>query len=198
MNLENLKSYELNSCLDIGAHVGNFYREAKQKLNVRDWLLIEANKNCESQLSELGVPYKICLLSDAKKELTYYRNKHDQTCTGNSYYRELTHHYSDENIETEVITSVTLDSVVGEKIYDLIKLDTQGSEIDILRGGQNTLRNARLVIIETSIQPYNRDAPLQPDVISFMKLFGFNILTIVGEVPHTHQQDILFINTART
>lgn len=195
MNLTGLNKYNLKSCLDIGAHVGNFYRELNSACKIEKWLLIEANKECEGQLSTLGVPYKICLLSDTEKELIYYRNKHDKTCTGNSYYRELTHHYNDDNMIVEKILSATLESVVGDESYDLIKLDTQGSEIDIMKGGISVLRRAKVVVVETSIKPYNFDAPLQNDVLLFMKNNGFELVNVLAEVSHIHQQDLLFLNT---
>ena len=99
MNLVNLKNYNVKSCLDIGAHVGNFYREMSSKFDIEHWLLLEGNRECELALKTLGVPYKICLLSDTEKIVPYYRHKLDRTCTGNSYYKELTSHYKEFDVE---------------------------------------------------------------------------------------------------
>lgn len=195
MNLVALKNYDINSCLDVGAHTGNFYRELASKFKVDRWLLLEGNRECELALKNLGVPYKICLLSDTEKIVPYYRHKTDRTCTGNSYYLELTEHYKESDIE--YLKTRILDSVVDGQAFDLIKLDTQGSELDILRGGENTLNNAKMVVIETSIRPYNRGAPLQAEVIDFMKSRGFEKSDIVDEVSHIYQQDILFLNTKK-
>jgi FkbM family methyltransferase len=194
MNLKNLEKYNFNSVLDIGAHHGNFYRELNKIKQIDKWLLIEANKNCEGHLVSLNVPFKIAMLSDCVKSLPYYQHKFDNTCTGNSYYRELSHHYSDENIVIDILTTYTLDEIVNGDQYDFIKIDTQGAELDILRGGLKTLKNAKLVLLETSVLPYNKDAPLQKDVISFMGEQGFNKQAIIDQLmmPGIHQEDLLF------
>ena len=194
MMYDNLKHYDFNSVLDIGAHHGNFYRELNKIKQIDKWLLIEANKNCKDILSSLNIPFKIAMLSDCVKSLPYYQHKFDNTCTGNSYYRELSHHYSDENIVVDVLTTDTLDEIVNEDQYDFIKIDTQGAELDILKGGLKTLERAKLVLLETSVIPYNKDAPLQRDVISFMRDHGFDSYSVIDQLilSNIHQEDLLF------
>lgn len=198
MNIQRLKGLNIESCIDIGAHIGGFYSMARAELSLdpSKCMLIEANINCEPNLRATGVRYKIAVLSDCKKSVTYFKANHDPVCTGNSYYRELTVHYRDDNINTEMMETDTLDNVAFRN-FDLIKIDTQGSELDILRGGLNTLSKAKAVILETSIIPYNNNAPLQDEVISFMKTYGFTSYTVIGELLMTnqniHQQDLLFL-----
>lgn len=194
MNLKNLNQYNFNSVLDIGAHHGNFYRELSKIKHIEKWLLIEANKNCESHLASLNVPFKIAMLSDRVKNQPYYQHKFDNTCTGNSYYRELSHHYKDENIIIDILTTCTLDDIVNNEQYDFIKIDTQGAEIDILKGGLRTLKNAKLVLLETSVIPYNENAPLQKEVVEFMYSNGFNNHIVIDQLmlPNIHQEDLLF------
>jgi FkbM family methyltransferase len=194
MNLKNLDQYNFNSVLDIGAHHGNFYRKLSKIKNIEKWFLIEANKNCEGHLAILNVPYKIAMLSDSVKSLPYYQHKFDNTCTGNSYYRELSHHYSDENIIVDILTTNTLDEIVNGERYDFIKIDTQGAELDILSGGLKTLEGAKLVLLETSVIPYNKNAPLQKDVIDFMRSYGFDNYKVIDQfmLPNIHQEDLLF------
>jgi FkbM family methyltransferase len=194
MNLKNLSQYNFNSVLDIGAHHGNFYRELSKIKHIEKWLLIEANKNCEGHLASLNIPFKIAMLSDEVKNQPYYQHKFDNTCTGNSYYRELSHHYKDENIVVDIITTCTLDDIVNNEQYDFIKIDTQGAEIDILRGGLRTLKRAKLVLLETSVIPYNENAPLQREVVEFMYSYGFNNYIVIDQLmlPNIHQEDLLF------
>ncbi len=198
INFEPLKKLDIKSCIDIGAHIGEFYSSARHNLNLnpKNCLLIEANKHCEYNLTSFNVEYKIVMLSDIKKVIPYYRAKHDTKCTGNSYYRELTTHFRDENIEMELIETDTLDNITSRS-FDLIKIDTQGSEIDILKGGLRTLSNAKAVILETSVIAFNKGAPLQEEVIAFMKQYGFNKTDILDENiisnQNIHQQDLLFL-----
>jgi FkbM family methyltransferase len=51
---------------------------------------------------------------------------------------------------TETLPIYKLDDVVVGN-YDLIKVDTQGSELDIIQGGINTFTNAKVVICEVAL-----------------------------------------------
>jgi FkbM family methyltransferase len=198
INFEPLKKLDIKSCIDIGAHIGEFFSNARHNLKLKseDCLLIEANKHCEYNLKSFYVDYKIIMLSDQKKTIPYYRAKHDEKCTGNSYYRELTTHYRDENLDVELIETDMLDNITNKK-FDLIKIDTQGSEIDILKGGLKTLSHAKAVILETSVIAFNKGAPLQDEVIAFMKNNNFYLNAILDENliqnQNIHQQDLLFL-----
>ena len=52
---------------------------------------------------------------------------------------------------------------------NLIKLDTQGSELIILNGLNEFIKSFEIIILETSIHEYNKDAPLFNEVINYMK-----------------------------
>ncbi len=59
------------------------------------------------------------------------------------------------------------------QIFDLIKLDTQGSELDILKGGVNLVQRSKAIILEVSHQSYNQDSPLVNEVIEYMTDINF-------------------------
>ena len=59
---------------------------------------------------------------------------------------------------------------------DLIKIDVQGAELDILRGGKECLANAKDVILEAQHVDYNIGAPKFEEVIDFMKENGFDLV----------------------
>lgn len=56
---------------------------------------------------------------------------------------------------------------------DLIKLDVQGSELDILRGGRETLHQAIAVQAEVEFLPLYQGQPTAGDVFKFMENHGF-------------------------
>src|SRR5688572_10177302 len=58
---------------------------------------------------------------------------------------------------------------------DFIKLDTQGSELDILRGGEKTLACAVGVEIEVEFLPMYRGQPLFAEVDTFLRDSGFEL-----------------------
>jgi FkbM family methyltransferase len=156
--------------LDIGANVGGFSIFCKNLFNC-EILMIEGNENCESDLIATGINYKIELLGDTNRTVDFYINTNNPKCTGSSYYKEVTHHYKD-SIKKEK-SLVRLDDITND-IYDIIKIDTQGSELDIIKGGIRTVKSAKYLIIEVPIKEYNEGSPLLEEILSFIKSIGFD------------------------
>lgn len=192
------------SILDIGACYGQFYQDCLISFPNAYYFLVEANSLCDEPLRNLNVDYYIGALSDSQKIVNFYLTKTALTCgptsTGNSVYREKTSYYNDDNVVTQQIQTTTLDLLFDvDKKFDLIKLDVQGSELDILRGGMDIVKKAKGILMEVALQEYNVGAPLQTEVYQFMDSLGFSPQKIVGSSynPDTHehiQDDVFFIN----
>ena len=160
MGLEKIKNYfEPKSILDIGANVGQFYNEIKGIFPDSYYYLIEGNDSCEVVLETLNVDYSICLLSDCEKEVDFYVRKHEPRCTGNSIYRENTSFYDDDQIIILKKQTKTLSSILNNQTFDLIKIDVQGSEIDIINGGLDIIKEAKGILMEVSLMEYNQNSP---------------------------------------
>lgn len=143
--------------------------------------MVEANKNCEPALRLLGKPYDIVALSDKEGFADLYIEKINPIPTGASLYKENTDWYAEGKYETIRTPTATLDSrnyFNGEPI-DLIKIDVQGSELDILKGGERTVKNTSYLLIELSLLQYNQGAPLIEEVIDKMIEYGFCIVDIL-------------------
>jgi len=73
--------------------------------------------------------------------------------------------------------TTTLDAIYRDLAPpDFIKLDTQGSELDILRGATGVLRTASLVEAEVEFIPNYEGQPLFHQVFEFMLDHGFELL----------------------
>ena len=209
--LNNLKklNLEVSNILDIGAHFGEFAKDIHSLYPDSYILMIEANQRCEEKLEELPFDHCIVLLSDTNKEVDFYLNSNNMSGTGSSYYKENTEHF--ENFVIEKIKSYTLDEVVKEtgKEFDFIKLDTQGSELDILRGGIETLKKSNYVLIECSNikeKIYNEGSPHMDEIIDFMKKNNFSNYHVIDEhvypvndsslytMGEIFQKDLLFVS----
>ena len=128
--------------------------------------------------------------------MIFYKRKGDPTSTGNSFYKELTQFYSDDQLDIINENGIMLDDLFEkESEFDLIKIDTQGSELDIITGGINLCKKAKGILLEVSLTQYNEGAPLYGDVVEFMKTIQFTPVEILDESRNhgSHQQDILFI-----
>lgn len=200
MSLELIKKYFTpKTILDIGANNGQFYNESKNIFPDSYFLLIEGNGYCEPALKTLGVDYKISLLSDSVKEVDFYLRRQEYTCTGNSIYREKTSFYDDNEIVIEKKKTDTLSNVLGQQYFDLIKIDVQGSEIDIIIGGLDIINNCKGLLMEVSLEEYNEGSPTIEFVDDFMKNLNFEKVEIINKLNHPikHtliQQDVLYIN----
>ena len=200
MSLESIKKYfEPKSILDIGANVGQFYNEIKNIFPNSYYYLIEGSESCEVVLETFNIDYSICLLSDTEKEVDFYIRKNEPRCTGNSIYRENTSFYDDDQIIVEKKQTKTLSNLLNNQTFDLIKIDVQGSEIDIINGGLDIIKEAKGILMEVSLMEYNQNAPTKDFVYEYMDNLGFKPVELIGNINHplTYeliQQDILFLN----
>ena len=183
--------------LDIGANIGQFHKECKASYPNSFVFSIEASPECEKSLQQITDNYLIILLAKDDSEYSFYSRKEDPTCTGNSIYRELTQFYSDDQLQVVNQKGVKLDDLFTESSeFDLVKIDTQGSELDIITGGMELIKKAKGVLLEVSLTQYNEGAPLYDEVIAFMQSINFEMVDILDEARNhgAHQQDILFLN----
>ena len=118
-----------------------------------------------------------------------------------SVYKELTSAYSDENLIVEERNTYTLDELYDgyTATFDLIKLDTQGSEIDIMNGGSRLIKNTSVIIVEVSHVEYNEKAPLVDEVREYMESVGFIYNMEIGQTYSNEfngliQRDLVFVN----
>lgn len=178
---------------DIGARHGEWTRAMRSALPQAEFFLFEANEKCVPELLRTGCKHAIGVLSSEEKVVQFY----DTDGTGDSYYKETTSRY--DTVAATERTTQTLDAVVRERGWpsaSLIKLDTQGSELDILRGGANVLRDASLVYLECPTVKYNSGAPTFQDYIDFLGQEGF-VPCELCELHHAYgalvQVDVLFV-----
>jgi FkbM family methyltransferase len=174
------------SILDIGAHTGQFYGWAKFEWPDSVIWMIESNEVHESTLKNLTTgkndEYLIAALGDKEREVTFYTRKDKPHTEGNSYYREANYWDIPELVLESKRTLQRLDDLFTEDTkFELIKIDTQGSELDILKGGVKLVNKTMAVILEVSYVDYNLEAPQSEEVIEYMTEVGFDKYIEIGE-----------------
>jgi|TARA_B100000073_G_scaffold121438_1_gene98729 FkbM family methyltransferase len=188
--------------LDIGAHTGQFYKWAKSAWPYCNVFMIEANPLHQNTLLNLTAntkdEYMISALGDKEREVTFYTRSDKPHTEGNSYYKEANYWDIPQLVQEETVTLKKLDDIFDEeKVFDLVKMDTQGSELDILKGGKKLITKATAVILEVAYIEYNLGAPTSDEVIKHMNNIGFEEIMSIGEHyegEEISQKDLLFLN----
>lgn len=87
-------------------------------------------------------------------------------------------------------------SLDGGPFY--LKLDTQGTELAILRGADEVLRHVELIEVELSLVPLYRGGPVFDEVASYLRERGFRLISLEGvdeerDTGHMLQVDAIFL-----
>lgn len=150
MRLEDLKRKGFNpsTILDIGAHSGQFYRWAKNVWPDAFIWMIEANECHADILSNLtnqnNDKYTIATMGDVEREVNLYTRTDKPHTEGASYYKESAYWDIPQLVMKIPKTLQTLDNLfTDDSSFDLIKMDTQGSEVDIIKGGKNLCKKSK-------------------------------------------------------
>lgn len=191
-------NHSIDTVFDVGAHTGKWTEEYVEILPRATFYLFEANpkRTRPLSLSENHKWYNVVLSSPAISAVEFYADggRHG---TGDSYYKETTISY--DNVQPITLETDTIDNIVKENnipVPQLMKIDTQGSEIDVLKGAAKTLNGVDLLMIETPVLAYNAGSPSFDDYIEHTMEYGF-VPIGVNEV-HLNdgilmQLDIVFI-----
>lgn len=165
--------------VDCGAFTGTWSQTAKSLFPQAEILMIEANPEKETSLRAVqsqfpgSIQYAMTLLGPAARASVPYF----QMETGSSVYEEQS------NFSRNVLhlPMATLDDTIASHGFhgvELLKLDVQGFELEVLKGATSCLGQASIVLLEVSFLPYNKNAPLADEVVTFMSQQGFVIYDI--------------------
>lgn len=185
------------SMLDIGMAHGHFSRMFHELYPDAVITGVECNERDSHFLDPLPFNVVYACLGAQKCEQTFYVNKNDPVGGGSSFYLERTGAFTEAEAQTKPIQR--LDDLADGSQYDFIKIDTQGSELDIIQGGKETIRKAKYLLLELSFVPYNEGAPLIDDILPTVRELGFRMIDTFGPTLGGHcwgdrkiQVDVLF------
>jgi FkbM family methyltransferase len=104
---------------------------------------------------------------------------------------------------TTTVATTTLDAWAassGAAPIDVLKIDVQGAELDVLRGGERSLSSVRALELEVEFQQLYVGQPLFGDVDAFLRERGF-VLWRLRDIAHcgltsSHRDEPAFIGGA--
>lgn len=159
---------------DVGAARGTpaLYEVFPQARHILIEPLAEYIPDLDAVVGQLGQAEYIIAAATAKPGHVVI-NVHPDL-VGSSLYKE--DEQSDVNGVERTIPATTLDQIGEERGLEgpfLIKVDTQGSELEVLQGAQAILKQTEFVILEISLFEFFQGGPQIYDCIAFMKQQGF-------------------------
>lgn len=182
--------------LDIGASDGSWCKQFNLIFNKTQILSIEANPHLEDLLKINNPNYKITLLGNDVSIKKFFINKSCDLCHGSSIFKENTEYYKNcKEIELPMTKLDCLNNI--GTIYDYIKIDVQGAELDIIKGGLKTILECSFLQLELSVLEFNQNAPLSSQIISYLYNLDFYLYDICSHFywnNRLNQFDAIFIN----
>jgi FkbM family methyltransferase len=185
---------EVRRALDLGAFEGKWTTLLREIYPSVQVVMVDANTDKERLLRSLG-DCRIGVLGERDgKEVDYFKCVDGDAGSGNGIYLENTAF----TFTPEKRKCVTLTTLLGsEEGFDLIKMDVQGAELDVIRGGLPIVRNSRYLLLELQTHNYNLGAPHLEEVVAFLLGEGFAVVDIFDLMysgDKLIQVDVLFRN----
>jgi FkbM family methyltransferase len=161
-----------NVSIDGGACHGEWSASIRSTFPTTTILGVDANDwNKNGSFPHVNVG-EVQVLSDQDGKEVIFFKKVEGHCTGDSLFRENTFHYEGDRLVEEKRVSVTLKTLCekhGIQKVDLLKLDTQGSEIIIMNGLGEMLDDVEFIEIECSLVEWNIGGCMIGDVVEYLR-----------------------------
>ena len=180
--------------IDCGACVGEWSGEIRTVYNDSLIMGVDANDWSNGVIQHTHITEIQVLSNEDDKETIFYK-KVEGLCTGDSIFKENTQHYQEHNTIEEIRYSKTLKTLCEKHNIDkvdLLKIDTQGSEIKIMEGLGDKLNEVEFIELECSLVEWNIGGCLFNDVINYLNE-NFNIFDII-ELKRFNTTDLVQID----
>lgn len=164
-----------SNIVDCGGHHGNWTKTCRHVFPNAIYHIFEPIQYTQLDILRNQHPHMInisnTLLYHSVMEVDWYEERN----TGDSIYKENTSHFT-HTIATKRNTTtldIELDTSTNKR-YEFIKIDCQGAELDILKGGRAVLKHTDVVLLELPfVGQYNKGVPSFLEHIQFMNDIGF-------------------------
>ncbi|HVT90296.1 MAG TPA: FkbM family methyltransferase [Tepidisphaeraceae bacterium] len=172
-----MQKLNLRTVIDIGGHQGEFAKYIHAILPEAAIISFEPQPDCFVKLQEVGktLPNHRCFnlaIGETPGQTTMHQSEFSPASSllppseGMEQQMPFAARTKSVNVQVD-----TLDSIAARlKIEDnlLVKMDVQGFETRVIKGGRSTILRAKLVIVETSFQRIYQDQPLFGDVYQLL------------------------------
>jgi|TARA_B100000787_G_scaffold149005_1_gene120769 FkbM family methyltransferase len=204
-----LQNRSIKTIIDVGAHKGEFAQNALQIESVNKIIAFEPQKKIFSLLKEkFSDNDKVVLNNFALSEKVEKRimkiNKMTATSTLNHEinndslyfkFKSFLLYQKNSIIDEEEIDTTTFDAFFNGEMFDentLLKIDTEGYEIHVLKGSEQKIREMKYILIENQFSKMYKNVNFR-DCHDFLRKKNFKLLKKF-RFPTLHYEDRLYIN----
>ena len=196
-----LKTLNISFLIDVGSYNGNFIKNFNQK-NLESVHMFEPNfekyETLKSKYKLFNI-YNVALSDKKSIEDFVLCTEEDTTSTlenvlnKNSFLYYVKTKILQKKYNKKIKVEVNkLDNIFHEDIYpnSFLKIDTEGSDLQVLKGGENFLKKVNYVLIEVKkFNLYNNCK--KKDILKFLIKKNFKMIKVFSSFPYLYQ-DILF------
>ena len=193
------RDVKVRNIFDVGAHRGEWTLAISKYLNQDIKVTMfepspHHKANLDAIANQFGYRYLPIALGKSKSLIDFYSTGG----TGDSFYEEIAQQNKSRIVPVSIEVE-TLDNIIDNSSLvppDLLKLDCQGSELDILKGGEKALDKVSGIILEASILECNKGAPLMGEIVSYLDekgFFPFSLSEVHNRSGVLNQLDLVFL-----
>ena len=203
MLMELIKRHQMDLVLDIGANTGQFVKRLRKKGYKGDVIscepLKEAFKILE-QNAEYDARWETNNFAIGKAYSTQKINVTSNSFSSSLYEINQVHQEAAETSsmigmeEVQVVPLKKVYSNVGSERKVLLKIDTQGYEMEVIEGAEEELTSIAVILVELSMVPLFKGGPVYTDVIHKLETLGFELFHIFPEFVHPKTSRLLQAN----
>ena len=204
-----LQNRSIKTIIDVGAHKGEFAQKALQMESVNKIIAFEPQKKIFNLLKEkFSDNDKVVLNNFALSEKVEKRimkiNKMTATSTLNHEinndslyfkFKSFLLYQKNSIIDEEEIDTTTFDAFFNEEIFNentLLKIDTEGYEMHVLKGSEQKIKEVKYILIENQFSKMYKNVNFK-DCHDFLRKKNFKLLKRF-RFPTLHYEDRLYIN----
>ncbi len=140
-------------------------------------------------------------LGSEEKELPIHLS---QRITSSSFFdieRNISNQFFSENLKdigAESVAVSTLDrEIPADQDVSILKVDVQGFELEVLRGGKNTLKRTAIVVVEMQNHDLYVGAPKYCDIDEFLRDNNFELYDVIPSIRQDkklYEWDSIYVN----
>ena len=178
LNLLRANGFHPRLVLDIGAYTGEWTALCQQIWPQAAVLMIEAHPERARLLEKKAASWsrvkaRQALLGSAPKaSVPFYEQESASSVLPESAKRNQ----ASILLAMETLDDVLIDTSCGKA--DLLKLDVQGYELEILRGGRKAIPDIEVILIEVNLIAIYQGAPLVRETVDYLGDAGFRLYDV--------------------